>query len=173
MIVELEDKKPQLLGDSHFIAENATIVGAATLHNLTSVWYNAVIRADMDRIEIGEASNIQDGAILHTDPGLALTIGKRVTVGHKAMLHGCTIGDNSLIGINSVILNRATIGKNVIVGANALITEGKTIPDNVLVMGSPAKVVRELSVEDIERLGLAYLAYTTKIDLYKKRVIRS
>ena len=172
MIVELDEKKPQLLGDSHFIAENATIVGAATLHNLCSVWYNAVIRADMDRIEIGPESNIQDGSILHTDPGIPLTVGARVTVGHKVMLHGCTVGDNSLIGINSVILNRAKIGQNVIVGANSLITEGKVIPDNVMVMGSPAKVIRELSAEEIEQLGFAYLAYTSKIELYKKRIIK-
>ena len=171
MLVELNDRKPQLLGEAHFIAENATLVGDVTLHNLCSVWYNAVIRADMDAIEIGAESNVQDGAVLHTDPGLKLTIGQRVTIGHKAMLHGCTIGDGCLIGINSVILNRAKLGKNVILGANALVTEGKVFPDNVLVVGSPAKVVRELSSDEVEKLNLAYLAYTSKIAVYQKRVV--
>jgi carbonic anhydrase/acetyltransferase-like protein (isoleucine patch superfamily) len=131
--------------DEHWIAPSASVMGNVILKKNASVWWGATIRGDNDPITIGENSNIQDGSVLHTDTGVPLTIGANVTVGHLVMLHGCTIGDNSLIGIGSVILNGAKIGKNCLIGANVLITEGKEIPDNSLVMGAPGKVVREVS----------------------------
>ncbi len=138
-----------LQGDGHFIADNATIAGTVTLKANASVWFNAVLRGDNDWIVVGENSNIQDAAVLHTDPGIPLHIGDFVTAGHQVMLHGCTIGKNSMIGIGSIVLNHAKVGCNSIVGANSLITEGKEFPDGVLIMGSPAKVIRELSVDEI------------------------
>lgn len=128
----------------YWIAPTAVVLGRVILERNASVWFGAVVRGDNDPITIGENSNVQDLSVLHTDEGVPLTIGRDVTIGHKVMLHGCTIGDNTLIGINSVVLNRAVIGRNCIIGANALITEGKVIPDNSLVMGSPGKVVRTL-----------------------------
>ena len=137
---------PQLPAEDEFwIAPSASVMGNVILKKNASVWWGATIRGDNDPIVIGENSNIQDGSVLHTDTGVPLTIGSNVTVGHLVMLHGCTIGDNSLIGIGSVILNGAKIGKNCLIGANVLITEGKEIPDNSLVMGAPGKVVREVS----------------------------
>lgn len=144
MIYRLGDKVPQLRGGAHFIAGNATLIGDVILEDEASVWFNAVIRGDNATITVGERSNVQDGAILHTDPGLPLTLGSGVTVGHKAMLHGCQVGDNTLIGINAVVLNRARIGKNCIIGAGALVTEAADIPDNSLVVGSPGRVKRQL-----------------------------
>ncbi|MBX3706507.1 MAG: gamma carbonic anhydrase family protein [Pseudomonadales bacterium] len=134
-------------------------MGSVLLKDNASVWFNAVLRGDNDLITVGTNSNVQDGAVLHTDPGCPLTIGDNVTIGHKVMLHGCTIGDNTLIGINAVILNRARIGANCLIGANALITEGKEIPDNSLVMGAPGKVVRQLTPQEIENLGRSALGY--------------
>ena len=147
MFYDLKDKKPKNSGEN-WVAPNATIIGDVTLDNNTSIWFNAVLRGDIENIHIGEGSNVQDGSILHTDPGCPLKVGKNVTVGHLVMLHGCTIGDSSLIGIGAVILNKANIGKNCIVGAKALITENKVIPDNSLVMGSPGKVIREVTEEE-------------------------
>lgn len=144
MLYALGDDTPTLIGEGHFVANNATVIGRVRLETQTSIWFGCVVRGDCDDIIIGARSNIQDGAVLHTDVGIKLTIGEGVTVGHQAMLHGCTIGDSTLIGINSVILNRAVIGRNCIIGANALIPEGKEIPDNSLVMGSPGRVVKEL-----------------------------
>lgn len=152
MLYTLGDRKAELRGEHHFVAENATVVGSVVLENNVSIWFNVVIRADCDTITIGENSNVQDGAVLHTDPGLPLTIGKNVTVGHKAMVHGCSIGDNSLVGINAVILNGAKIGKNCIIGANALVLENMEIPDNSLVVGSPAKIKTQLGHEAGEML---------------------
>ena len=131
--------------DEYWIAPSAAVMGNVILKKNASVWWGATIRGDNDPITIGENSNIQDGSVLHTDVGVPLTIGANVTVGHLVMLHGCTIGDNSLIGIGSIILNGAKIGRNCLIGANVLITEGKEIPDNSLVMGAPGKVVREVS----------------------------
>ena len=128
-----------------WVAPNATLIGKVRLHAGANVWFNAVLRGDNELIDIGENSNVQDGTVMHTDMGSPLTIGKGVTIGHNAMLHGCTVDDFSLIGINAVILNGAKIGKHCIIGANALISEGKEIPDGSLVMGSPGKVVRELT----------------------------
>ncbi|WP_150302790.1 gamma carbonic anhydrase family protein [Pseudomonas saliphila] len=146
------------MADDAWIAETAVVVGKVRLEAGASVWFGAVLRGDNELILLGEHSNVQDGAVMHTDPGSPLTLGKGVTVGHNAMLHGCTVGDYSLIGINAVVLNGAKIGKHCIIGANALIPEGKEIPDGSLVMGSPGKVVRQLS-EDQKRMVEAGAAH--------------
>lgn len=159
MIGRLGERVPQLAGGGHFIAPNATVIGSVRLMANSSIWFNAVLRGDNDWIEIGENSNVQDGSVLHTDPGFPLTIGNGVTVGHKAMLHGCLVGDNSLVGIGSTVLNGAEIGRNSLVGAHSLITEGKSFPDGVLILGSPAKVVRELEPEEIEMLRVSAQIY--------------
>ena len=124
------------------------MIGSVTLGAQCSVWFNAVLRGDGDDIVIGAGSNVQDGAVLHVDPGYPMTLGRRVSIGHKVMLHGCTIGEGSLVGINSVVMNGARIGRRTLIGANTLIAEGKEIPDGVLVIGSPGKVVRELRQEE-------------------------
>jgi len=152
MIYSLGDREPEFEGDGHFVAPSASIIGSVTLKQGASVWFNAVLRGDNDLIEIGRNSNIQDGAVLHTDPGIELIVGDNVTVGHRAMLHGCTIGNNSLIGIGSTILNHAKIGGDCLVGAHSLITEGKEFPDGVLILGSPAKMIRELTEQEMESL---------------------
>ncbi|MCV6611652.1 MAG: gamma carbonic anhydrase family protein [Amphritea sp.] len=152
MIYTLEDRAVQLLGDEYFIAENATVIGSVEIHDRASVWFNVVVRGDCDLISIGEGSNVQDGAVLHTDPGFELRIGKDVTVGHQAMLHGCEVGDGSLIGIGAVVLNGARIGRGCLIGANALVPEGMEIPDGSLVVGSPAKIKRQLSEEQQQGL---------------------
>ena len=143
MIYDFENKSLKSEG-KNWIASNAIIIGDIVIKNDASIWFNVVLRGDIEKIEVGEGSNIQDGSVLHTDPGYPLIIGKGVTVGHMVMLHGCTIGDDTLIGIGSTILNNAKIGKNCIIGANTLITENKNIPDNSLVIGSPGKVVRQV-----------------------------
>ena len=158
MIYSLGEYRVQAEGD-YYVSDSATVLGNVLLKAGSSVWFNAVLRGDNELITIGVGSNVQDGSILHTDPGFPLTLGTNVTVGHKVMLHGCTIGDNTLIGINSVILNGARIGKNCLIGANALITEGKQIPDNSMVLGSPGKVVKTLSEEQIEFLSAAAKGY--------------
>ncbi len=143
-IYALGDSKPQLPPQGEYwVAPSASVIGNVILHSNASVWFGAVLRGDNDPITVGPDSNIQDGSVLHTDMGSPLTLGRGVTVGHKAMLHGCEVGDYSLIGIGAVVLNGVRIGRNCIIGANALITEGKTIPDNSLVVGQPGKVVRE------------------------------
>ena len=146
------ERRPKLIGKGHFIAPDATLVGDITLEAAASVWFQVVIRAENDRITIGAGSNVQDGSVLHVDPGFPLTLGRNVSIGHKAMLHGCSVGEGSLVGINSVVMNGARIGKGVLVGANTLIAEGKEIPDGVLVLGSPGRVVRELSAEQRDSL---------------------
>ena len=152
-VYALGDKQPQLPPQGEYwIAPNATVIGDVILHPGASVWFGTVIRGDNDPITIGADSNIQDGSVLHSDPGEPLIIGRGVTVGHMAMLHSCEIGDNCLIGIGAVVLGRAKIGNNCLIGANALITEGKVIPDNSLVMGQPGKVVRALELGQIEAL---------------------
>ncbi|MCY7294126.1 gamma carbonic anhydrase family protein [Alteromonas sp. a30] len=153
--------------DSAFVAPGSHVIGDVRLEKDSSVWFNAVLRGDCEAITIGEGSNVQDGAILHTDPGFALTLGKGVTIGHKVMLHGCSIGDYSLIGINAVVLNGAKIGKNCVIGANALVTEGKEIPDGSVVMGSPGKVVKQLSEEQIAGLKASAQHYIDNAKQYK------
>ena len=149
MIYDLEKNAPEISADC-WIAPNAIIIGKVKLEKNSSIWFNAVLRGDIEKIVIGENSNIQDGSVLHTDPGYPLTVGKGVTVGHMVMLHGCEISDDTLIGIGSTILNKAKIGKNCIIGANTLVTENKVIPDNSLVLGSPGKVVRKVTDEEIK-----------------------
>ena len=158
MIYRLGNREPVFNGD-YWIADSASVIGSVVLEHEASIWFNAVLRGDNDLITIGAGSNIQDGSVLHTDPGAPLTIGQGVTVGHKVMLHGCTIGDNSLIGINAVVLNGARIGENCLIGANALIPEGKEIPAGSLVMGSPGKVVRELDERAIKGLTMSAAGY--------------
>ena len=144
MIYTLDQHSVKTAGDNFYIAPNATVLGQVELGEDVSVWFGAVIRGDVEKIIIGKGSNIQDLSVLHVDPGSPIIIGENVTVGHKVMLHGCTIGNNSLIGINSVILNNVEIGNNCLIGANTLLTEGTKIPDNSLVMGSPGKVKKEV-----------------------------
>jgi carbonic anhydrase/acetyltransferase-like protein (isoleucine patch superfamily) len=168
MLYALGERKIELRGTSHFVAHNATVIGSVVLEHNASVWFNVVIRGDNDQISIGENSNIQDGSVLHTDPGIPLVIGRNVSVGHMAMLHGCTVGDGSLIGIKAVVLNHAVIGKNCLIGANALVPEGKVIPDGSLVLGSPGRVVRHLSAEDIAAMQKAAEHYVEKIQRYKQ-----
>ncbi len=152
-LYELEGAAPDLPADGDFwIAPGAVVVGDVRLRPGASIWFNAVVRGDNEPIEIGEGTNVQDGAVLHADPGYPLVLGPRVTVGHKAMVHGCTVGEGSLIGINAVVLNGARIGRGCLIGAGALIAEGKEIPDGALVMGAPGKVVRMLDAEARARL---------------------
>jgi carbonic anhydrase/acetyltransferase-like protein (isoleucine patch superfamily) len=166
MKYSLGDRKITCKGD-YWIAPNAMVTGSVVLENNASVWFNCVVRADNDVITIGENSQLQDGCVLHVDPGFPITLGRNVSVGHMAMLHGCTVGDGSLIGIKSVILNGAKIGRNCLIGANSLIAEGKEIPEGSLVIGSPGKVVRELSAEEIERINSASDHYVQKFKRYK------
>ena len=166
MIYQIDERRVRAEG-TYFVADTAVVLGNVLLRENASVWFNAVIRGDNELITIGQNSNVQDGAVLHTDPGSPLTIGSYVTVGHKAMLHGCTIGDNSLVGINAVVLNGAKIGRNCLIGANALVTEGKEIPDNSMVLGSPGKVVRELTPEQIEGLRRSALHYVANARRFK------
>ena len=150
-IYQLDGLAPQL-GEGVWVADSAQVIGDVQLGHLASVWFGAVLRGDSAALVIGEGSNVQDLSVLHADRGVPLHIGQGVSVGHQAMLHGCTIGDHSLIGIQSVVLNHARIGRNCLVGAGSLVTEGKVFPDNVLIMGRPARVVRSLDEEAIARL---------------------
>ncbi|MDH3451079.1 MAG: gamma carbonic anhydrase family protein [Gammaproteobacteria bacterium] len=167
MIYTLEDRQLELLGEQHYVAPNATLIGSVVLHNLASVWFNAVLRGDNEPIVIGEGSNVQDGCVLHTDPGFPLTLERGVTIGHKAMLHGCSIGEYSLVGINAVVLNGARIGKNCLIGANALVPEGREIADNSLVVGSPGRVIRQLDDAQIAEVRRAADEYIRKITRYQ------
>ena len=151
MIYGLDNRQVQLLG-APFIAPGAILVGSVTVEDRASIWFNVVARADNDTIRIGAGSNIQDGSILHVDPGFPVTVGRHVTVGHKVILHGCSIGDGSLIGMNAVVLNGARIGDSCLIGANALVTEGMEVPDGAVVLGSPGKVVRTLDEAARQRL---------------------
>ncbi len=171
MIYSLGDRSLETRGE-FFIADNATVIGSVVLEQNVSIWFNAVLRADNDVITIGENSNIQDGSVLHTDIGIPLTIGRNVTVGHKVMLHGCTIGDGSLIGINAVILNGARIGRHCVIGANALIPEGKEIPDFSVVMGSPGKVVKEVSDAQKVMMEMGALHYVENFKRYQRELKR-
>ncbi len=170
MIYTLENRAPKFPGADYFIADNAVVVGSVTLAPNASIWFNCVVRGDTDDLIIGENSNVQDGSVLHTDPGIKLRIGRDVTVGHMVMLHGCDIGDNTLIGIKSVILNHAKIGKNCIIGANTLITEGKEIPDGSLVMGSPGKVVRPVTPQEIQMITQSARHYVDNARRYRQHL---
>ena len=165
MIIDLGDKKLKTADDNFWIAPNASVIGDVYLERDASIWFNAILRADNEPITIGEGSNVQDGAIIHTDPGYACNIGKKVTVGHMAMLHGCSIGDGSLIGIGSVVLNGAKIGKNCIIGSKALVTKGMEVPDGSMVLGIPGKIKKILTEEEQSVVSLGADHY---IDNYKK-----
>jgi carbonic anhydrase/acetyltransferase-like protein (isoleucine patch superfamily) len=151
---------------SAFVAETASVIGRVFLGEETSVWPGAVIRADSEPIAIGEGSNVQDNAVLHVDPGVPMTIGRYVTVGHQVMLHGCTIGDGSLVGIQAIVLNHAVIGESSLVAAGSIVTEGKQFPPRSLIMGAPAKVVRELTDEHLAMLRRAAETYRTRRGFY-------
>ena len=167
-VYNLGDIAPELPNiDEYWIAPNAMVVGRVILKKNASIWFGATLRGDNDPIIIGENSNVQDGSVLHTDAGSPLTIGANCTIGHLVMLHGCTIGDNSLVGIGSVILNGVKIGKNCLIGANVLLTEGKEIPDNSLVMGAPGKVVREVSPEQARTLANGSQLYVANWRRYR------
>ncbi|WP_101759348.1 gamma carbonic anhydrase family protein [Oceanicoccus sp. KOV_DT_Chl] len=167
MIYSLDDLSVQFHGDN-FVADNATVIGNVSVGNNVSIWFNVVIRGDSELISIGEDCNIQDGSVLHTDPGVPLTLGKGVTVGHKAMLHGCTVGDFSLVGINAVVLNGARIGKHCLIGANTLVPENMDVPDGSLVVGSPAKIKRQLTAEQQLALELQAQHYVTNGQRFAK-----
>ncbi|AWT48811.1 gamma carbonic anhydrase family protein [Psychrobacter sp. YP14] len=168
MIYKFLDKAPQFATPFQgWVADSARVIGDVYLGHQASVWFGAVIRGDNERIHIGDYSNVQENAVIHTDAGIQVTIGEYVTIGHLAMLHGCTVGDNSLIGIGAVVLNNAKIGKNCIIGAKALVTEGKEIPDNSLVMGAPAKVVKTLTEEQVAFLKMSALHYAKKCQQFK------
>jgi carbonic anhydrase/acetyltransferase-like protein (isoleucine patch superfamily) len=170
MKYRLGDSRVQTDPDS-WVAPNAVLIGKVKLEAGASVWFNAVLRGDNELIHIGENSNVQDGTVIHTDMGSPLEVGKGVTIGHNAMLHGCTVGDYSLIGINSVILNGAKIGKYCIIGANSLIGEGKVIPDGSLVMGSPGKVVRELTEIQKKMLEASAAHYVQNARRYARDLV--
>lgn len=167
MIYQIEDKTPTIKGDN-FIAPNAVLIGDVILESNASIWFNVVLRADNDTITIGMNSNIQDGSILHVDTNIPLTIGQNVTVGHKVMLHGCTIGDGSLIGMNAVVLNGAKIGKECLIGANTLVPENMEIPDGSLVLGSPGKIIKQLSDEHRQMMAHGAAHYVENGKRYNK-----
>jgi carbonic anhydrase/acetyltransferase-like protein (isoleucine patch superfamily) len=164
---EIDGKSPKLAPGA-FIAEGAQVIGDVELGENASVWFGVVIRGDTDTIRIGRGTNIQDQSMLHADIGVPLTLGDNVTVGHQVMLHGCTIGDNSLIGIQAVILNGAKIGRNCIVGAGSIVTEGKEFPDNTLIVGSPARAVRTLSEEQLKLLSHLAEHYVENAERYRR-----
>jgi len=168
-IYELDGQGPDLPADgNYFIADTATVIGKVRLKQGASVWFGAVLRGDNEWIEIGEGSNVQDGSTCHTDLGFPLTIGKNCTVGHNAILHGCTVEDGSLIGMGSIVLNGAKIGRNSIVGAGSVITEGKQFPENSLIIGSPARVVRTLEPDQIRNIGRDAESYQRNAPRYRK-----
>lgn len=170
-IYQLDDHAP-VVPASAYVSDEATLIGRVTLGEGASVWAGARIRADNEPIVIGEASNVQEGAVLHTDPGYPMHIAANVTIGHQAMLHGCTVGEGALIGIQAVVLNGAVIGNGCLVGAGAIVTEGKVFPDRCLILGAPAKVVRELSDEEVARLRQGADNYAARGARYKTALKR-
>ena len=161
------DKQSPRVDDSAYVADNATVIGDVVIGQGCSIWSNSVLRGDNEPIEIGDGCNIQEGAVLHTDPGFPIRIGGQVSVGHQAMLHGCTVGEGSLIGIQAIVMNGAVIGRNCLVGAGAVVTEGKTFPDNSLILGVPAKVVRQLADSDAAMLVKNAEDYVARSRRYK------
>ncbi len=170
-IYQLGDHAPEIAEDA-WVAESATLVGKIKLESRANVWFGTTLRGDNELIHIGENSNVQENCVLHTDMGYPLTLAKDVTVGHQAMLHGCTVGEGSLIGIQAVVLNGAKIGKNCLVGAGALVTEGKEFPDNSLIIGSPAKVARTLTDEQVAALKQSADSYSARAAYYQKHLKR-
>jgi carbonic anhydrase/acetyltransferase-like protein (isoleucine patch superfamily) len=169
-LFSIGERRVELRGEHHFIAYDATIVGSVILEANANIWFKVVIRADNDQVTIGEGTNIQDGSVLHVDPGYPMNLARRVTIGHKVMLHGCTIGEGTLVGINSVVMNGARIGRNSLIGANTLISEGKEVPDGVLVLGSPGKIVRDLKQEEKDYLLKIAQGYVDRSLLYKREL---
>lgn len=165
-LYELDGTAPQVQ-PSAWVADSAQVMGNVSLAAGVSVWFGATVRGDTEHIAIGEGSNIQDGSVLHADVGQPLTVGRHVTVGHMVMLHGCTIGDESLIGIGAVVLNGAKIGRNCLVGAGALVTEGKEFPDGAMIVGSPARVVRQLTPEQMQGLRLSAQHYMANAERFR------
>ena len=172
MIFHVDGRRVEFASERHFVANNATVIGSVHIGDQVSVWFNAVIRADNEPIHLGDGSNVQDGAVMHTDPGCPLTLEGNVTVGHKAMLHGCSVGENSLIGINAVVLNGAKIGANCLIGANALIPEGMEVPDGSLVIGSPGKVKRQLTPQEIAGLRHSAEHYIDNMRRYCQTLVQ-
>src|SRR6056297_1010153 len=168
-IYQLGDKSPQLSA-SAYLPHEATVIGDVRLADDVNLWPGAVLRGDVERIDVGPGCSIQDNAVLHTDPGCPLTLGAGVTVGHQATLHGCTIGDGALIGMQAIVLNHATIGRNSLVGAGALVTEGKTFGEGLLIVGSPAKVVRELTAEEIQSMAELAQRYVERARYYREHL---
>ncbi|PTU32075.1 gamma carbonic anhydrase family protein [Stenotrophobium rhamnosiphilum] len=169
MLYSLGPREP-LIKEGAWVADNAALIGSVILEKNANVWFNCTLRGDNDDLIVGENSNVQDGSVLHTDPGLKLRIGRDCTIGHLVMLHGCDIGDNTLIGIKSVVLNRARIGKNCIVGANSLVTEGKVFPDNSMIMGAPAKVTRELTPQEVQVIKMMSMNYVQNALRYQTQL---
>tara|TARA_R110002167_G_scaffold6671_11_gene31410 strand:- start:9777 stop:10301 length:525 start_codon:yes stop_codon:yes gene_type:complete len=172
MIYHVDNRRVEFASGCNFIASNATVIGSAYIGDRVSIWFNAVVRADNEPIVLGDGSNVQDCAVLHTDPGYPLTLEGHVTVGHKAMLHGCTVGENSLIGINAVVLNGARIGRNCLIGANTLIPEGMQVPDGSLVVGCPGKIKRALSDIEIEGLRASAEYYVDNMRRYRDTLVQ-
>ncbi|HYA65483.1 MAG TPA: gamma carbonic anhydrase family protein [Burkholderiaceae bacterium] len=170
-IYRLGERRPEI-HPSAYVHESAVLIGAVVLGPRASVWPGAVLRADNEPIEVGEETNVQDGCVLHTDPGLPIRIGARVSVGHQSMLHGCAIGEGSLIGIQAVILNECVVGRNCLIGASALLTERKHIPDGSMVVGAPAKVLRALRPEEIERMADNAMSYVRRAALFAAELQR-
>ncbi len=169
-VYSLGERQVEFRGRNWYIAPDATVIGSVAIENDASIWFKVVIRGDSDLITIGERVNIQDAAVLHTDAGIRLTLGRNASVGHQAMLHGCTVGEGSLIGIGAVILNHAVIGKHTLIGANTLIAEGKQIPDGVLVVGQPGKIVRDLTREEIDGLLKIADGYVARAAEYRQHL---
>ena len=170
MIYAIDDKTPRLAATA-WVAPTATVIGDVELEEDVSIWWGAVLRAEQDRLTIGAGSNVQDNAVLHVDPGFPLTLGRGVTVGHLAMLHGCTVGDGTLVGIGATILNGARIGRDCLIGAHALIAEGKEIPDRSVVLGAPGKIVRQVSDADLERLRQPAAVYVERARGYARSLV--
>lgn len=168
-LYELDDAKPSFDDEeSNFIAPDATVIGKVHVGRDVGIWYGAVIRGDNEPIVIGEGSNVQEHTVMHTDIGFPLTVGRGCTIGHRAMLHGCTIGENSLVGMGAIVLNGAKIGRNCLIGAGALVTEGKEFPDNSLIVGAPAKAVRSLDDKAVARLRSSAAHYVANAQRFKK-----
>jgi len=172
-IYELDGQAPEFPGDGRYwVAETAVLIGRVRMKSQSSIWFGAVLRGDNEWIEIGERSQIQDNATLHTDPGFPMVIGANCVIGHKVMLHGCVVGENSLIGMGAILLNGSKIGKNSLVGAGALVTEGKTFPDNSLIVGSPARVVRTLDEKATASIARGADIYVQRSQQYAKGLKR-
>jgi len=170
-LYQLGDQAPRI-APSAWVADSAQVMGNVELADEASVWFGVVLRGDAELISIGPGVNVQDGTVIHTDPGFPVTLARNVSIGHQVMLHGCTVGENSLIGIQAVVLNGARIGRNCLVGAGALVTEGKEFPDGSLIVGSPAKVVRMLTPEQIDRLALTAAHYVDKAERHRSTAKR-